>query len=108
MVARKKKTLFTVNRIWLIVFGCWGIFLSGIFASMVGSPGIIQAIYLKGLLESKRAKISQLQTEIDRLDSERIQLDKNRYVQEREIRKILGYAASDEMIFDFGAGDSIR
>ena len=49
----------------------------------------------------KKAQLLRLQSEIKKLQSEATQLEKSGYFQEREIRKVLGYASSDEIIFDF-------
>ncbi len=95
------------NTLWLGVFGAWALFLSGAFASFVGSPGIIQAIRLKSLLSSKEAQTSRIRADIAKLQTENQQLEKNKAVQQREIRRVLGYAAPDELIFDFSSGEPI-
>ena len=94
-------------KVWACVFGLWGLFLSGALASFVGSPGIIQAIRLKNLLESKQANVTRIQEEVRVLTTEAVQLEKSKVVQQREIRRVLGYAAQDEIIFDFTAGDAV-
>jgi cell division protein FtsB len=101
MVMKKNKIRLTPNRVWLMVFGLWMIFLSGAFAGIVGSPGIVQAIRLNGLLESKQTQLSLIEEGVLRLQAEMERLDKSRVAQEREIRRTLGYAAPDEIIFDF-------
>ena len=89
------------SKVWVSVFAVWGILLSGVLASFVGSPGVIQAFGLNSLLQSKQEQVESLTHDIKRLQLEAIQLDKNKVVQQREIRRVLGYAAQDEIIFDF-------
>jgi cell division protein FtsB len=96
-----------VFRLWLVLFGFWLFFLSGIPAGLTHSPGMLQSFRLKKLLASKVAQGAKMEKEIHLLDTERTQLEKNRMVQEREIRRVLGYAASDEIIFDFSAADRL-
>lgn len=91
----------TPGRLWTFLFGLWGLFLSGALANFVGSPGVIQAVRLKSLLASKQQHVVRMQDELKRLQAEAVQLDKSKVVQQREIRRILGYAAADEIIFDF-------
>jgi hypothetical protein len=85
----------------MFLFGLWILFLSGMLANFVGSPGILQAIRLKNLLESKKLQLAQAQEELRRLKTDAILLENNRFAQQREIRRVLGYAAGDEIIFDF-------
>jgi cell division protein FtsB len=80
-------------------------FLSGAGASFVGSPGVLQGVRLKKLLESKRTALLKLEDEVIRGEEESGRLEKSRLVQEREIRRSLGYAAPDELIFDFTASE---
>lgn len=94
------------HRLWMIFFGCWALFLSGVFASFIGSPGVIQAVRLQSLLSSKQGQIQQIQAELTTLEHQASRLEKNKAVQQREIRRVLGYAASDELIFDFGDAES--
>lgn len=37
------------------------------------------------------------------MEGEKVRLEKSAATQEREVRRVLGYAASDEIIFDFAA-----
>lgn len=89
--------------IWLVLFGIWGVFLSGVLVGLGGPPGALQAIRLNGLLSSKQAQLARLEVDIGRLEAEGTRIEKNRFAQEREIRRVLGYAAQDELIFDFTA-----
>lgn len=95
------------NQLWLGFFGLWIFFLSGVLTPLVGTPGILQALRLKDLLDAKQKQITFHQEELAKLENESQLLEKNHVVQQREIRKVLGYAAKDELIFDFSSrGDS--
>ncbi len=85
----------------MILFGLWLVFLSGGLVKVLGTPGALQAYRLNSLLEIKQAELIKMQVELKRLQAEAIELESNPYVQLREIRKVLGYAAKDELIFDF-------
>ncbi|MEK6704741.1 MAG: hypothetical protein AABZ06_03050 [Bdellovibrionota bacterium] len=89
------------NKIWLAIFGLWLIFISGIPSGLTGSPGLIQLISLKGLLNAKEQQVIQLKDEVTRLEVQSTLLEKSHIAQRREIRRTLGYAAPDELIFDF-------
>lgn len=96
------------HKLWSFLFALWGLFLSGVFASFVGSPGVIQAVRLKSLLESKRAQVTKLQADLHKLQAESSMLEHSKVAQQREIRRVLGYTAPDEIIFDFtNTGDPI-
>ncbi len=97
----------TPKRLWLSVFVVWGLLLSGAFMPILGSPGVIQAVRLRTFLESKQAETHQIQADLQALQTQATQLANNKATQEREIRKVLGYAASDELIFDFSKTDSL-
>ena len=85
----------------MILFGLWLVFLSGGLVKVLGTPGALLAYRLNSLLEIKQAELIKMQVELKRLQAEAIELESNPYVQLREIRKVLGYAAKDELIFDF-------
>jgi hypothetical protein len=101
------KSKVTPFRLWVTFFALWAIFLSGALAGFVGTPGAIQAIHLKSLLNEKQARLAEIQAGIDHLQSEASELERSKVVQRREIRRVLGYAAGDELIFDFNSPDSI-
>ena len=90
---------------WISLFSCWLLLLTGVFASFFGPPGVLQALRLDRLLGSKKAQLNQIQTELQRLEKESHLLSHNRFAQEREVRKTLGYASSKELIFDFSTSD---
>lgn len=89
------------NRLWLSIFGVWMILLSGLTSSFLGSPGIYQAVQLQQILNSKQNQIEKAENELMSLQEDSVLLDKSKITQQREIRRVLGYAASNELIFDF-------
>jgi cell division protein FtsB len=101
----KRRTPAT--RVWLSLFALWGVFLSGVAASLIGPPGVLQSLRLRSLLDSKRTQVAGLEVEIRKLEEERVLLEGSRDAQEREIRRVLGYAAPDEIIFDFTAAERL-
>ena len=86
---------------WVFFFSLWLFLLSGLLTDFVGTPGILQVLRLRKLLETKRERLAQSEKQLSQLRTEAEQLDKNSFTQEREVRRILGYAAPDEIIFDF-------
>jgi len=86
---------------WLAVFGLWGMILTGAFSPVISSPGVIQAIRLAHLLKAKQAQADQLEQQLDQLSAEKSSLQQNPAAQEQAVRSVLGYAAPDELIFDF-------
>jgi len=94
-----------IHRIWIGIFGAWALFLSGALTGLVGSPGVVQVLRLRSLLAEKQAKAMHLESEITQLELDRERLDKSKVAQEHEVRKVLGYAAPDEIIFDFSAAE---
>ena len=96
---------FSIHKKWLVIFALWLAFLSGTFVRFIGSPGILQAVRLNSLLDSKTKLLSQVQEDSEKLKLEAGLLEKSRSEQRREIRKVLGYAAHDEIVFDFSQND---
>jgi cell division protein FtsB len=88
-------------KLWLALLALWLAFLSGGAAPWTGTPGVLQQMNLHSFLDSKQAEQAELQGEIERLRSEATLLEHSKTVQHREIRRVLGYAAEDEIIFDF-------
>ncbi|MBI2712695.1 MAG: hypothetical protein HYX41_07580 [Bdellovibrio sp.] len=95
--------LTSPDRIWIALFCTWLFILSGTVSPFFGSPGAWQALRLMDLLNTRNEKLGQLRNEIGRLQTQVSALEQSRYAQEREIRRVLGYAAPDELIFDFSA-----
>lgn len=92
---------FTVPRAWLALFGVWTLLLSGVFADFVGTPGLVQWRKLEELYHSKQAEQERLEYELARLQKEIVDMEKDPEAQRREIRRILGYVAPDEVVFEF-------
>jgi cell division protein FtsB len=94
-----------ITRIWIAFFGIWIFFLTGAMASVLGKtwggPGVVQAVRLYSLLQDKKAKLKQVQATVDQLEQESVRLEGNAAVQRREVRRVLGYTAPDELVFDF-------
>ena len=94
--------------IWTGLLALWGLFLSGLVSEVTGSPGALQAMRLQDLLKTRTAELSTLEAKVHNLDQDRLRLEQNAAVQEREVRRVLGYAAPGELIFDFSGGTSPR
>ena len=91
----------TPNRLWIGLFLVWAFLLTGVLGSFLGGPGLLQAWRLQRLLNSKQANFNQIQDDLLKLQTEAEALEKSRVTQLREIRRVLGFAAKDEIIFDF-------
>lgn len=96
----------TVKWVWVLVLFLWALFISGTFSDFTRSPGVIQSASLHSLLRSRMLELSALEGKIAKLDSERQSLEENSVVQEREVRKVLGYVAPNELIFEFVTADA--
>jgi cell division protein FtsB len=83
-------------RLWLGFFFIWLVLLTG-----VGAPGLWQHLRLHGTLSDKQAELAAVETETQALLAEEKLLKEDPATQEFEIRKTLGYAAADELLFDF-------
>jgi len=90
--------------VWVGVLAFWMMFLTGVLNDVTGSPGALQALRLRHMLASKNGELTDLEQQILKLDSERHRLEDSSAHQEREIRRVLGYAAPGEIIFDFSRG----
>lgn len=62
---------------------------------------MLQGMKLRAVLSAKAEQKAHLEQEIERLGYEAERLESSRVTQEREIRRVLGYAGSDEIIFVF-------
>ena len=96
------------TRVWLAVFGVWLVLLSGIFNRWLGSPGLIQLWRLESLLSQRQAKLTEIENQVLALSSEQVRLERSMVTQQREIRRVLGYVRTDELVFDFSADSSTR
>ncbi len=93
------------RRLALAFFGIWLVFLTGLLGIFSKSPaippGVYQSMQLASLLNDRQAEISALRQELDALAAEERALRTNPRHQQREIRRVLGFTAPDEVIFDF-------
>jgi len=96
-----KQSFRNRNRFWLFFFAIWILLLSGIFEPWIGAPGLKQKIQVRNLLNETRAKSALVESEVASLEETRKQLETNPVAQEREIRKVLGYLAPGEVVFEF-------
>jgi hypothetical protein len=97
--------LSMASRFWIGVFSFWLIILTGIFSGVTGSTGLVQAFRLSRLLEMRQNDVNRMQSEIRGLDQDTAKLEKNSVAQEREIRRSLGYVATDEIVYDFSSAE---
>ncbi len=104
----KNETSGRIHRTWLLLFVLWIVFLSGIIKTWVGTPGVYQAIGLRMLLDQKINERELLEKSVASRVKEINDLEKNRLVQEREIRRVLGYTAPGELVFDFPTKEGTR
>lgn len=98
---------WTPNRLWMAIFGFWLLILTGVFNGLTGSPGLIQRLKLQSLLVSKQEQQALLEQETVRFEQEVVLLERDRLTQEKEVRRVLGYAGKDEIIFDFSTSTSV-
>lgn len=102
------KPKIDIQKVWVLVFLIWGVLLTGVFSFKRGSPGFLQAFRLKQLLLNREDLLHTYESQIQILENERDILEHSPSAQEREIRRVLGYAYSDELIFDFSAAKFIK
>lgn len=76
-------------------------FLSGILTPFFKAPGLVQLLNLRQLSDERRDEVGRYETELLQLQEEAALLEKNPVVQKSEIRRVLGYAAPGDLIFDF-------
>ena len=91
------------KKVGLALVLIWGLVLSGLFDQTLSSPGVLQALELRSMLNEKQKQVSALESELRSLEEQYQHLEKNEAAIEREIRKNLGYAAADELVFDFSS-----
>jgi hypothetical protein len=96
----RKTPIRSIHKKWIFVFSFWIVLLSGMLSNFIGSPGVIQAVRLNNLLFAKQAQLLSSEQELKKLQAEAALLETNHFAQIREIRRVLGYAAPDEIIFD--------
>ena len=91
----------TPKRLWLGIFAVWLLFISGILQTYTGSPGVLQAFRLYQLHQNKIAQLAEMELKIAELEKEEKKLQTDRAYIEQEIRRVLGYVHSDEIVFQF-------
>jgi len=84
-------------------FGVWLLILTGAFNRWTGGPGLIQWFRIHRIVEKKQAKLAELESEVMALSTEQVRLERSPVAQRREIRRVLGYLAPDEILFDFSS-----
>ncbi len=92
----------SIHKKWICFFSLWIVFLSGLPAYLVGSPGVLQSIRLEHLLIAKQHQLHLAELDAQKLRADAHLLENNRYAQLREIRRTLGYVAADEVVFNVG------
>jgi hypothetical protein len=89
------------HKLWLIFFGVWLIFLTGLLDPVVGSPGLKQWYKVKSSLNLRRQEVDEVEARSNLLRDAAKQLESNSVAQEREIRRVLGYLGEQEVVFEF-------
>lgn len=98
---------FTPNRAWIGIFALWVLLLSGVLHSFLKTPGALQAFQLQRILNAKQQQIDNAENQLIALQEDSVRLEKNRIAQEREIRRVLGYVAPHDLIFDFSGEETL-
>ncbi|MCC7442286.1 MAG: hypothetical protein IT285_11670 [Bdellovibrionales bacterium] len=93
----------TPNRLWVLIFATWLLFLSGGLTGLTGSPGMAQLLRLSGFLGQKRGELARAEDSLHSLQIEAEGLENSSAVQERAIRDVLGFVGADETVFEFPA-----
>jgi len=88
---------------WLVIllFGIWIFLLSGVLPISTHSPGVIQSLQLRSLLQKRKEEAVQKEIQISALKEEKERLIRDKDYQEKVIRETLGYVGQNEIIFDF-------
>ncbi len=106
---KKKNQLFDWSKIsvyaWVGFFIIWLTILSGVFSKISSSPGLLQLVRLKTLIQERHIDVAKMEAQRVDLERQIKNIDQNPYLQEKMIREILGYARKDEIIFDFNVKD---
>tara|TARA_Y100000590_G_scaffold466647_1_gene642746 strand:+ start:2366 stop:2764 length:399 start_codon:yes stop_codon:yes gene_type:complete len=87
--------------LWVAFICIWLVFVSGVFGEKGRSPGLLQAFRLKSLLKNKKRELASLEDQVKELSVRVDKLTKDPVTQQKVIREVLGYAAEDEIVFDF-------
>lgn len=106
-LSKARRFDWTPNRVWMGIFAFWLFLLTGVTYDLgAGSPGLLQYTRLNGLLKERQSQLLDSDTEVEKIEIEAAALEKSRVIQEREIRKTMGYVGENELIFDFSLAQS--
>jgi cell division protein FtsB len=94
--------------LWVAFFGVWLVLLTGVLHPWISPPGVLQQARLSSLLRSQEDQIQQLEAQISTLEADQLQMSQSSVVQEREVRRVLGFLKDDEIVFDFSLEDSTQ
>lgn len=83
------------------ILGAWILGVSGIFGGSGTTPGIWQALQLFRLRDQRAARLTNIETRILELESEKTALTSNPDRIELEIRRQLGLVRPDEILVEF-------
>lgn len=97
----KQRHSFTYALVAL--FAVWALFLSGVMHPLTATPGLYQLLKLEGLHAKRKAQLLAIEHELERTKLQISQIQSDPVVQDREIRRTLGYVKDDEMVFDFSS-----
>ncbi len=75
--------------------------ISGYFSHSLHAPGFKQAIELTKLNRAKLTQLVGLELEVEALERDSALLEMNPVALEQEVRRVLGYVASDEIVLEF-------
>ena len=89
-----------MNKIWFIFFSVWILILSGWVPLFGSAPGVRQVFQLQAHYNRREIELEELKAQRDDYDQLFLKLKRDQGVQEREIRRVLGYTRVDEMVFD--------
>ena len=89
-----------VHRVWIGLFALWALVLTGVFSQFTSTPGVWQAWQLERMVDNREEQLAQLEARTQQLERDRKLLETSPVAQEREARRVLGYVAPDELVFD--------
>ena len=95
------KLKVNLSSFFIFIFGIWVLFLSGLFHTYTGSPGVFQAVQLNNLLSQKEEELELNIKKLEKLKVEQKMVQSDSWTQHYEIRKTLGYVYPSELLFDF-------
>ena len=72
----------------------------GKFDQRFVSRGVWQAWQLERMVDNRKEQLAQLEARTQQLERDRKLLETSAVAQEREARRVLGYVAPNELVFD--------